>query len=200
MGDFEEIKRRVDLKDLVARECAGKVDKIGSAWRFNPCPLCGHRDCFTVGEKGRNLFNCYSCGSHGDSIDFIQQLKGISNIEALRYLGGGRYNTERKDSSSGRDNATMQTGQGQVPLPGEPTLEKGKLETGEPTPARPALSDEKRTEHCWLRRMAAQFYHNSMMNDQDALVYQLEVRKHCQSVLERELIGCATRSLLLHCR
>ena len=34
-----------------------------------------------------NRFKCFGCGAHGDSIDFVQKLYGLSFPEALKYLG-----------------------------------------------------------------------------------------------------------------
>jgi hypothetical protein len=36
-----------------------------------------------------NKFHCYACGKHGDTIDYIRQARGLSFVEAVKYLQGG---------------------------------------------------------------------------------------------------------------
>lgn len=62
---------------------AAKVYRKGDGWCFNPCPLCGHRDCFVAREDGK--FNCFSCGHGGNSvISFLMQAYGMDKAEAVR--------------------------------------------------------------------------------------------------------------------
>jgi DNA primase len=46
-------------------------------------------------QKGR--FRCYGCGASGDSVDFIQQLYGLSYPDALKHLGIDRGKPYRPD-------------------------------------------------------------------------------------------------------
>jgi len=54
-----------------------------------PCPFCGGRDRFRVwpeeGPTGR--FWCRGCGKHGDGLQLIRELKGLSFPEALKAWG-----------------------------------------------------------------------------------------------------------------
>lgn len=33
-----------------------------------------------------NSFHCFGCGEHGDGVDFVMKLRGLSFKEAMRYL------------------------------------------------------------------------------------------------------------------
>lgn len=40
--------------------------------------------------KDSNTFHCFSCSQNGDSISFLQKLKGITFVQAVKELGGQR--------------------------------------------------------------------------------------------------------------
>ena len=76
---FQDIKDRVDLKDLV-RFYGLEVDRGG----FACCPFHNERHpSFKVYE---DHYHCFGCGEHGDHIDFVQKLYGLSNIEAAKRI------------------------------------------------------------------------------------------------------------------
>ena len=76
---FHEIKERVDLRDLVSYYGLD-VDRGG----FACCPFHNERTpSFKVYE---DHYHCFGCGEHGDHVDFVQKLYGISNIEAARKI------------------------------------------------------------------------------------------------------------------
>ena len=76
---FQDIKDRVDLKDLV-RYYGLDVNRGG----FACCPFHNERTpSFKVYE---DHFHCFGCGEHGDHVDFVQKLYGISNIEAAKKI------------------------------------------------------------------------------------------------------------------
>lgn len=54
------------------------------------CPFHDERTGSFYIFKEQNKCHCFSCGFHGDSIDFIQKLKSMSFIEAVKYLTGER--------------------------------------------------------------------------------------------------------------
>ena len=77
---FQDIKDRVDLGDLV-RFYGLEVDLGG----FACCPFHNERHpSFKVYE---DHYHCFGCGEHGDHIDFVQKLYGLSNIEAAKKYG-----------------------------------------------------------------------------------------------------------------
>ena len=76
---FQDIKDRVDLKDLV-RYYGLEVDRGG----FACCPFHNERHpSFKVYE---DHYHCFGCGEHGDHVDFVQKLYGLTNIEAAKKI------------------------------------------------------------------------------------------------------------------
>ena len=76
---FQDIKDRVDFKDLV-RFYGLEVDRGG----FACCPFHNERHpSFKVYE---DHYHCFGCGGHGDHVDFVQKLYGLSNIEAAKQI------------------------------------------------------------------------------------------------------------------
>ena len=76
---FQDVKDRVDLRDLV--RYYGLDLKRGG---FACCPFHNERTpSFKVYE---DHFHCFGCGEHGDHVDFVQKLYGISNIEAAKKI------------------------------------------------------------------------------------------------------------------
>ena len=76
---FQDIKDRVNLKELV-RYYGLEVDRGG----FACCPFYNERHpSFKVYE---DHYHCFGCGEHGDHIDFVQKLYGLSNIEAAKRI------------------------------------------------------------------------------------------------------------------
>lgn len=73
MNDFQAIAERINLLEYISKRWQTK--SIGtSKYRVNPCPICGHNDCFTIFEKSQN-YHCYSCGSHGDIFEITVKTK-----------------------------------------------------------------------------------------------------------------------------
>ena len=76
---FQDIKDRVDLKDLV-RYYGLEVDRGG----FPCCPFHNERNpSFKVYE---DHYHCFGCGEHGDHVDFVQKIYGLTNIEAAKKI------------------------------------------------------------------------------------------------------------------
>ena len=50
----------------------GKSQVTGADVRVNPCPFCGHNDCYTVGEAT----HCFSCSEKGTNIGMFLKYKG----------------------------------------------------------------------------------------------------------------------------
>ena len=76
---FEDIKERVNLKDLV-RFYGLDVDRGG----FACCPF--HNEKHPSFKVYEDHYHCFGCGEHGDHVDFVQKLYGLSNIEAAKKI------------------------------------------------------------------------------------------------------------------
>jgi hypothetical protein len=74
-----------------------RVSSTGGGEYAGGCPFCGGNDRFRVWiNKGR--FWCRGCGKTGDSVQYIRETRGLSYLEALKYLGmeGKFKDTARK--------------------------------------------------------------------------------------------------------
>ena len=91
---FEDIKDRVNLKDLV-RFYGLEVDRGG----FACCPF--HNEKHPSFKVYEDHYHCFGCGEHGDHVDFVQKLYGISNIEAAKKIS--------HDLGLGLDNGELAT-------------------------------------------------------------------------------------------
>lgn len=176
MIDFATIKNSLDMVDLFTQEFPhGKIFKAGRSLRCNPCPFCGHHDCFSFGS---DHYHCFSCGEHGDQVDFVSRIKNLSNIEAASYcaniIGVSLNQQHRKPLESVND------------------IYRTKLS------APPALSPEKCDELCRLRNIAADFFHAQLVKNKSAMAYQTGERGHGLKVLEDCRVGYTAGSLIAH--
>lgn len=195
MSDFETVKQQIDLADILRREhSGGQVNKAGRSWRCNPCPLCGHNDCFTFTSK---RFHCFSCEEKGDVVDFIQKARHVTNVEALRYLSNiigiplsGGLAHPKGESEPYRRADNGRASHDKIP--------QGAGRTDEAQRTEAIVEDEKRVELCRLRRITADFYHGQLLNNADALRYQIETRRHSRAILEACLVGFTAGSLICH--
>lgn len=78
-----EIKRRVSIVQLVARKV--KLKRAGNGFQ-GLCPFHQEkRPSFTVSDD-RGFYHCFGCGAHGDLIEFVQHMEGLSFPDAVRSL------------------------------------------------------------------------------------------------------------------
>ena len=85
-GDFKVVKERANLVQYIEDLTGTTHKRTGKTIRFNPCPFCGHKDCFSVtGDAGQAVYKCFSggCGAAGDVITFGEHFKHLSKAEAL---------------------------------------------------------------------------------------------------------------------
>ncbi len=86
MNDFERIKSQVKIMDIMGHYTNTAFNNLNSKeLRTNPCPLCGHNDCFTVYLED-NRYHCFSCKSNGDIFNFVANLKRIDTAAALHEI------------------------------------------------------------------------------------------------------------------
>jgi hypothetical protein len=72
----------------VAQQHGAQLRKFGGEY-VGACPVCGGRDRFSINPK-RRIWNCRGCGKGGDVIAFVQHLRGLGFLEAVRDLAGGK--------------------------------------------------------------------------------------------------------------
>jgi replicative DNA helicase len=87
MTAITEAKQKIDLLQYAQQELGMKAKKVGSnKYRFNPCPVCGGNDHFTI-HTDTNSFTSYSgCCTGGSIVDYLMQVEGFDKQEALRRI------------------------------------------------------------------------------------------------------------------
>lgn len=83
---IDQVKDSVPLLSYIQSDLGSQPKKVGTAFRFNPCPFCLHKDSFTV-NADKNTFKCFSaaCDKHGTVIDYEMLRRGLSDpFEAAR--------------------------------------------------------------------------------------------------------------------
>lgn len=84
--DLEEIRHANPLPAVVGGMV--KLHRSGNEWKAC-CPLHNERTpSFTIFAGGRR-YHCFGCGAHGDVLDLIQHLHGVSLRDAAAMLTGG---------------------------------------------------------------------------------------------------------------
>lgn len=79
-----ELKQNIDLVSVV--ESSGVMLERRGTRHCGLCPFHAEKTpSFFVFQDNR--FKCFGCGEHGDVIDFVQRLHGLSFRDALKYLG-----------------------------------------------------------------------------------------------------------------
>lgn len=81
---ISERKKNICLLSVV--KSVGVEMKQSGSYHVGLCPLHDEkRPSFFVFKDNR--FKCFGCGAHGDCIDFIQKMYGLSFQDALQFLG-----------------------------------------------------------------------------------------------------------------
>ena len=86
-GDIAELKARNPLGDAV--EAAGVALKGKGRVRQGVCPFHDETEgSFTV-YANTEKYHCFGCGAHGDVLDFVGRMEGLTLPEAIRRLDDG---------------------------------------------------------------------------------------------------------------
>ena len=100
-GDFDHVKDRVDIVQLVSERVA--LRKAGRTYK-GLCPFHAEKTpSFTV-DPDRRTFKCFGCGEGGDVFDWLMKTDGLEKADALKVLAekagvelsGGRPPAERE--------------------------------------------------------------------------------------------------------
>lgn len=77
--DSAELKEKVSVPDL--------LDRLGFKWNSNNKMICPFHDEKTPSvHVEKRLWNCFGCKAGGDIISFVEQLKGYSCNEAIKFI------------------------------------------------------------------------------------------------------------------
>lgn len=175
---FIAVKKHIPLLTYLAEISGVVITKAGEGtYRANPCPICGHRDCFTIYERNQT-FHCFSgqCKS-GDIIHLEKYVNGLgTNLEAARSLAQKFQITTQLDCKK-------------MNVLSENRI-KGDAVNAPPPPPNARLIA--------LRNLMADYFHSQLLRSPGALNYLLDIRKHSMSVLQHFKIGVSGGNLIAH--
>jgi replicative DNA helicase len=84
-GDIRDEIEVFDLAAYISSTESSREARKGTKLYFNPCPICGHNDCFQVTG---HLWHCWSSNHSGTNagtvIDFLQRRHNLTLAEAMR--------------------------------------------------------------------------------------------------------------------
>ncbi len=83
MDEIEEIKRRIDIVELISSYLTLK--KAGSNYKAI-CPFHQEKTPSFMVSSEKQIFKCFGCGEGGDVFSFIQKMENLEFPEALRML------------------------------------------------------------------------------------------------------------------
>lgn len=84
MSSLNEDFKKVDLSNYIEANFNSKIENIGgNKARANPCPVCGHNNCFTIYSDGDNTYHCFSCLSSGTVADLMFATGQAANMKEV---------------------------------------------------------------------------------------------------------------------
>ena len=79
-GDFDRVKERVDIVQLVGERVPLK--KAGRSYS-GLCPFHSEKTASFSVDPDRRTFHCWGCGEKGDCFDWLMKLDGVDKADAL---------------------------------------------------------------------------------------------------------------------
>lgn len=80
---LQNLKEKIDLIDVISSQI--DLKRAGAAYKAL-CPFHDEKSpSFTV-KRGDSHYHCFGCGAHGDAIQFLMQLQGLTFREAVEML------------------------------------------------------------------------------------------------------------------
>ncbi|MBA4742566.1 MAG: DNA primase [Azoarcus sp.] len=80
---IQDLLARVDIVDVVSPHLALKK---GGANYFACCPFHGEKTPSFSISPSKQFYHCFGCGVHGNAIDFVMELQGLTFVEAIHEL------------------------------------------------------------------------------------------------------------------
>jgi DNA primase len=80
---FEDINSSVHIEHIIGKEI---VLKKNGANYVGKCPFHDEKSASLTVSPAKNMFKCFGCGTGGDAVKFIEKFKGITYIEAIRFV------------------------------------------------------------------------------------------------------------------
>ncbi|HLD17465.1 MAG TPA: DNA primase [Patescibacteria group bacterium] len=85
MDAKEEIRRRIDIADLIGESLDLKPSGSGSFKAV--CPFHAEKTPSFHVSREKQIWHCFGCGEGGDCFSFVMKMEGVEFSEALRLLG-----------------------------------------------------------------------------------------------------------------
>ena len=83
--ELEKAKKEVDLLEYI-KQAGHQVEKKGNVYRVEPCPICGHKEHFTIYPADNSYSSFSGCCSGGSIIDFFMEVEGMDRAQAISKL------------------------------------------------------------------------------------------------------------------
>jgi len=103
---LEALKDKISLLDYI-KQAGGQVEKAGqNTFRLNPCPVCGHKDHFTIYPDNNSYYSFSGCCEGGSIIDYLIEVEGLDKASAIaktKRLAGVEENINKSEEE--RNNA-----------------------------------------------------------------------------------------------
>lgn len=100
MANLEELKQKVKIGNYLQGK-GYNLRRVGSGlYEANPCPVCGHKNCFRLYED-TNSYTCFSSNNSGSIIDLIMAVDSKDtkeSIQELYTLAGETYEQNKQDN------------------------------------------------------------------------------------------------------
>lgn len=96
----KELEAKISLLELIERN--HKVKKAGKALRVEPCPVCTHKDHFTIYPETNSYTSFAGCCSGGSVYKYLQEVEGMNKEVAFAELHrlAGETMVEYKNKAS----------------------------------------------------------------------------------------------------
>jgi len=79
-----DLEQRVNLLSLI--ESKHKVKRVGNVLRINPCPICGHKDHFTIYPETNSYSSFSECCQGGSVYKYLIEVEGMDEETAYKEL------------------------------------------------------------------------------------------------------------------
>ncbi len=82
----DEVRSRTDIAEVVGRHVT--LRRNGRSWT-GLCPFHTEKTASFHVVPEKQIFHCFGCGASGDAFTFLQKMRGLSFMDAVRELAGG---------------------------------------------------------------------------------------------------------------
>ena len=87
MDDLEQVKQKISIVEYVKQHTSSQIKNLGNGqYRVNPCPICNHKDHFTLYADTNSYSSFNNCCEGGDILNYMQEVEGLSFQDATDKL------------------------------------------------------------------------------------------------------------------